>query len=114
MRIEKPEISFRIKKALGMRKGWKIIADDGEMIDGAALKTVVSMIKDMECQVSKSITNCIISSTMFRAVLSRIESLLKLPEEEALCPTVSPTLLVYYIIFIYPYLYTHIYIPILI
>eukprot|EP00091_Calanus_sinicus_P004869 TRINITY_DN15231_c0_g1_i1.p2 TRINITY_DN15231_c0_g1~~TRINITY_DN15231_c0_g1_i1.p2 ORF type:complete len:165 (-),score=59.92 TRINITY_DN15231_c0_g1_i1:175-669(-) len=50
VRMEKPEISFRIKKALGMRKGWKIIADDGEKIDGAALKTVVSIIKDMECQ----------------------------------------------------------------
>ena len=60
--MEKQEISFCIKKALGMRKGWKIIADDGEMIDGAALKTVVSMIKDMECQVSKSISVCIISS----------------------------------------------------
>ena len=59
--MEKQEISFRIKKALGMRKGWKIIADDGEMIDGAALKTVVSIINDMECQVSKNISGCIIS-----------------------------------------------------
>ena len=57
--MEKQEISFRIKKALGMRKGWKIIADDGEMIDGAALKTVVSIIKDLEYQVSKSISGCI-------------------------------------------------------
>ena len=43
-----------------MRKGWKIIADDGKMIDGAALKTVVTMIKDMEYQVSKSVSDCII------------------------------------------------------
>ena len=80
--MEKQEISFRIKKALGMRKGWKIIADDGEMIDGAALKTVVSMIKDMECQVSKSISCCISFILLSRAVLSRTESRSKLPEEE--------------------------------
>jgi len=49
-RAEKQEISFQVKKALGLRKGWKIMADDGEIINGAALKTVVSMIKDMECQ----------------------------------------------------------------
>jgi len=49
-RREKQEISFHIKKALGMRKGWKIMADDGEDMDGSALKTVVTMIKDMECQ----------------------------------------------------------------
>ena len=80
--MEKQEISFCIKKALGMRKGWKIIADDGEMIDGAALKTVVSMIKDMECQVSKSISGCICFILLSRAVLSRTESRSKLPEEE--------------------------------
>jgi len=44
------EVSFRVKKAQGMRKGWKIMVDDGEMMDGSALKTVVSMIKDMEYQ----------------------------------------------------------------
>merc|ERR1712055_235717 len=44
------EVSFSIKRALGARKGWKIMADDGHNIDGSALKTVVSMIKDMECQ----------------------------------------------------------------
>jgi len=49
-RLAKREISFQVKKALGLRKGWKIIADDTEMMDGAALKTVVSMIKDMEYQ----------------------------------------------------------------
>merc|ERR1711892_712737 len=44
------EVSFSIKKALGSRKGWKIMADDGHNIDGSALKTVVNMIKDMEFQ----------------------------------------------------------------
>merc|ERR1711970_1082616 len=44
------EVSFQVKKALGLRKGWKIMADDGEVINNAALKTVVTMIKDMECQ----------------------------------------------------------------
>ena len=33
------------------RKGWKIMADDGQPIEGPALKTVVGMIKDMEYQV---------------------------------------------------------------
>ena len=33
------------------RKGWKIMADDGQPIEGPALKTVVGMIKDMEFQV---------------------------------------------------------------
>jgi len=47
---QKREVSFQVKKALGLRKGWKIMADDGEMINNAALKTVVTMIKDMECQ----------------------------------------------------------------
>ena len=49
------EVSFQVKKALGLRKGWKIMADDGEIINNAALKTVVTMIKDMECQVSINI-----------------------------------------------------------
>ena len=44
-------VSFQVKKSLGLRKGWKIMADDGEIINSTALKTVVSMIKDMECQV---------------------------------------------------------------
>lgn len=44
------EVSFSIKRALGSRKGWKIMADDGQTIEGSALKTVVGMIKDMECQ----------------------------------------------------------------
>merc|ERR1711892_66676 len=44
------EVSFSIKRALGSRKGWKIMADDGHNIDGSALKTVVNMIKDMEFQ----------------------------------------------------------------
>jgi len=48
--MRKQEVSFSIKKALGMRKGWKIMADDDQMIDNKALKTVVTMIKDMECQ----------------------------------------------------------------
>jgi len=47
---EDKEVSFSIKRALGSRKGWKIMADDGHSFDGSALKTVVSMIKDMEFQ----------------------------------------------------------------
>ena len=47
------EVSFSIKRALGSRKGWKIMADDGHSIDGFALKTVVNMIKDMEFQVER-------------------------------------------------------------
>merc|ERR1712062_883672 len=43
------EVSFSIKKSFGSRKGWKIMPDDGEQsIDGSALKSVVSIIKDME------------------------------------------------------------------
>ena len=53
--VQDQEVSFSIKRALGARKGWKIIADDGHSIDGSALRTVVSMIKDMECQVEKII-----------------------------------------------------------
>jgi hypothetical protein len=109
VRIEKQEISFHIKKSLGMRKGWKIIAHDGEMIDGAALKTVVSMIKDMECQVSKNISDCIISCTISRAVLFRTESLSKLPEEEIFCPNSTSTLLA--ALFTISYSHVHIYIP---
>ena len=48
-------MSFSSKRALGARKGWKIVADDGYSIGGSALMTVVSMIKDMECQVAKTI-----------------------------------------------------------
>merc|ERR1711892_278536 len=44
------EASFSIKRALGSRKGWKILAEDGNSIDGSALRTVVGMIKDMETQ----------------------------------------------------------------
>lgn len=44
------EVSFSIKRALGSRKGWKIMPDDGHIIDGSALKTVVSMIKNLEFQ----------------------------------------------------------------
>ena len=47
------EVSFSIKRALGSRKGWKIMADDGHSIDGSALRTVVNMIKDMEFQVER-------------------------------------------------------------
>lgn len=46
-------MSFRIKKCLGSRKGWKIIPDDDEVggeLDSGALRTVVNMIKEMECQ----------------------------------------------------------------
>jgi len=43
------EVSFSIKKSFGSRKGWKIMPDDGQQnIDDSALKSVVSIIKDME------------------------------------------------------------------
>lgn len=44
------DVSFSIKRTLGARKGWKIMADDGQPIEGPALKTVVGMIKDLEYQ----------------------------------------------------------------
>lgn len=44
------EVSFSIKRALGSRKGWKIMPDDGHIMDGEALKRVVNMIKDIEYQ----------------------------------------------------------------
>ena len=54
MAVVPQEISFRIKKCIGSRKGWKIFPEDdnivGEM-DTTALKTVVNMIKELECQV---------------------------------------------------------------
>ena len=45
-------MSFSIKRALGSRKGWKIMPDDGQLMDGEALRRVVNMIKDIEYQVS--------------------------------------------------------------
>lgn len=43
------EVSFSIKKSFGSRKGWKIMPDDEQQnIDASALKSVVSIIKDME------------------------------------------------------------------
>ena len=64
MRCESPvipqEISFRIKKCLGSRKGWKIFPEDDDIVgemDTKALKTVVNMIKELECQVQK-LSNC--------------------------------------------------------
>merc|ERR1712029_205727 len=57
VRCESPvipqEISFRIKKCLGSRKGWKIFPEDDDIVgemDTKALKTVVNMIKELECQ----------------------------------------------------------------
>jgi hypothetical protein len=47
------EVSFSIKRALGSRKGWKIMPDDGHSLDNEALRRVVSMIKDIEYQVDK-------------------------------------------------------------
>merc|ERR1712088_864936 len=44
------ELSFSIKRALGARKGWKIMTEDGETLDSNALKTVVGMIKEIEYQ----------------------------------------------------------------
>lgn len=49
------EVSFSIKRALGSRKGWKIMPDDGHSLDTEALKRVVNMIKDIEYQVSYTI-----------------------------------------------------------
>ena len=47
------EVSFSIKKSFGSRKGWKIMPDDEQQnIDASALKSVVSIIKDMELNVS--------------------------------------------------------------
>ena len=59
-------MSFSIKRALGSRKGWKIMPDDGHSIDGTALKTVVSMIKDMEFQVQ-------VLATLFSASKNKIK-----------------------------------------
>merc|ERR1712029_306119 len=57
VRCESPvipqEISFKIKKCLGSRKGWKIFPEDDDIVgemDTKALKTVVNMIKELECQ----------------------------------------------------------------
>ena len=48
---EEQEMGFSIRRALGGRRGWKIMADDGEMVDGLALRRIVTIIKDMELQV---------------------------------------------------------------
>ena len=64
MRSQTPvklEKSFKIKKCIGSRKGWKIIPDgddDDDQLDTNALRTVVSMIKEMECQVSMDGPKC--------------------------------------------------------
>jgi len=50
---QEQEMAFRVKKCLGSRKGWKIIPDNddnSEDINTVALRTVVNMIKEMECQ----------------------------------------------------------------
>jgi len=44
------EVSFSIKRALGARKGWKIMTEDGESLDSNALRAVVGMIKEIEYQ----------------------------------------------------------------
>jgi len=44
------EVSFTIKRTLGTRKGWKIMPEEGGEVEGAALKKVVNMIKDIEFQ----------------------------------------------------------------
>ena len=52
---QQQEMAFRVKKCLGSRKGWKIIPDNddnSEDINTVALRTVVNMIKEMECQVN--------------------------------------------------------------
>jgi len=44
-------VSFKIKKKLGTRKGWIIMQDDEVECEAQdALKTVVQMIREMECQ----------------------------------------------------------------
>jgi hypothetical protein len=70
--VQDQEVSFSIKRALGARKGWKIIADDGHSIDGSALRTVVSMIKDMECQVPKIINKRTFKLKIFLRVLQSL------------------------------------------
>ena len=45
------ELSFSVKKAVGGRRGWKIMADSEDGPDRAALQTVVTMIRQMEGQV---------------------------------------------------------------
>ena len=46
-------VSFKIKKKLGSRKGWIIMQDDEVECEAQdALKTVVQMIREMECQVN--------------------------------------------------------------
>ena len=63
---------------MGLRKGWKIMPDDGEIINNTALKTVVSIIKDMEYQVCTNIVP-LLSSLLFRAVRCLIGSQLRFP-----------------------------------
>ena len=58
------EVSFSIKKSFGSRKGWKIMPDDEQQnIDASALKSVVSIIRDMELNVSIK-ENCVKSSSI--------------------------------------------------
>ena len=79
--VQDQEVSFSIKRALGARKGWKIIAYDGHSIDGSALMTVVSMIKDMECQVAKTINQRTLKLEIFLRVLQSLrESVSGYPE----------------------------------
>ena len=59
--VQGQEVSFSSSCA---RKGWKVIADDGHSIDGSALGTVVSMIKDMECQVAKTLNHRTVPPTL--------------------------------------------------
>jgi len=44
------EVSFSIKRSIGSRKGWKIMSEEGQQMDGDALRKVVNMIKDIEFQ----------------------------------------------------------------
>jgi len=48
--VASAEVSFSIKRALGARKGWKIMTEDGESLDSNALRAVVGMIKEIEYQ----------------------------------------------------------------
>ena len=88
-------MSFRIKKCLGSRKGWKIIPDDDEVggeLDSGALRTVVNMIKEMECQVSDQ--NCFCSFTHTICIVGICGA------RENLSESLNYYLFIYYILFI--------------
>lgn len=42
------EMSFKIRPALGNRKGWKIMPEEGDSVESAVLQKVVALIKELE------------------------------------------------------------------